>query len=91
MEKMKVNFVYPIKEKQQLYLVLDINIEFNFIKFKPIYLYFGNNKVKIKFACLSNINGKPVIAAVLDDSRYFKVEEIGILEHEEIFIECAIV
>jgi hypothetical protein len=87
MEKLKVKLIFPIKEKQQLYINLEVSSEFNFTKIKPSYLCFGNEKISVKYLGLSNINGTPVAVVSLDDSKYTKVEEIGELNYSDMFIE----
>ena len=84
----KVTAVFPIKEKQQLYINLE-NIGDTEIKdIKPKFLIINDIKVQVSYIGMMNIKGIPVVVVRVIDQNYCTVEEIGIIKGENIYLEC---
>lgn len=84
----KVTAVFPIKEKQQLYINLE-NIGDTEIKdIKPKFFIINDIKVQVSYIGMMNIKGIPVVVVRVIDQNYCTVEEIGNIKGENIYLEC---
>lgn len=84
----KVTTVFPIKEKQQIYINLE-NIGDTEIKnIKPKFLNINDNKIQVFYIGMMNIKGIPVVVVKVIDQNYCTVEEIGNINDENMYLEC---
>jgi ribosomal protein S2 len=84
----KVTAVFPIKEKQQLYIILDNIGDINIKDIIPEFLNINDNKTQVSYIGMMNIKGIPVVSVKDIDHNYSAVEEIGNVEGENTYLEC---
>jgi len=84
--RIKVTTVYPIREKQYLYVHLESD-EWDFRRFGAVCIYFNKCKVMMRYIGYGNINGIPVLTLASLDEKHRSVEEIAKLAGDEIFLE----
>ena len=85
-DSFKIKSMFPIREKQHLYIVLDSSV-WSFKPHSPVYLCLKGYKIKMSYLGCGNAEGNPLIILTLNDSKYKTVEEIYSLSDSEMYLE----
>lgn len=82
----KIKSLFPIREKQQLFVILD-ELEWNSEPFTNVVIHIGDEKIIMNYIGCGNAEGSPMLVLTLNDSRYRLVEDIGNLTRSDMTLE----
>lgn len=82
----KIKSLFPIREKQQLFVILD-ELKWNSERFTNLVIHIGDEKINMNYIGCGNVEGSPMLVLTLNDSRYGLVEDISNLTFNNMTLE----